>query len=90
VKTLFMIGSTTKPLTMLMLAKLVGNDLGNSLQKVLPDFTLADQEAAAKFLLKHSAYACTGIPRRDFELSHHDRADSIADIEQSSRYAMDQ
>jgi hypothetical protein len=67
-QTLFMIGSVTKPLTTLMLAKLV--EAGKiswetPIQKVLPAFTLADKDKAAKFLMKHAACACTGMPRAD-------------------------
>ncbi|BCA53254.1 hypothetical protein W02_03940 [Nitrospira sp. KM1] len=64
----FMIGSITKPLTTLMLGKLV--ELGTitwdtPVQTLLPDFTLADKNLTSKMLMKHTACACTGMPRRD-------------------------
>lgn len=64
----FMIGSITKPLTTLMLGKLV--ELGTitwdtPVQDLLPDFTLADKQLASQLLMKHTVCACTGMPRRD-------------------------
>lgn len=69
-ETLFMIGSTTKPLTTLMLSKLV--ELGKlkwdtPIHDVLPSFELEDKKITNQFQVKHTACACTGMPRRDME-----------------------
>jgi CubicO group peptidase (beta-lactamase class C family) len=66
--TLFMIGSTTKPLTTLMLAKMIEKGKltwDTPIVKVLPQFSLADKTMAGQFLVKHAACACTGMPRAD-------------------------
>lgn len=68
--TLFMIGSTTKPLTTLLEARVV--DSGQlawetPLKNFLPSFELADASATAQFQLLHTACACTGMPRRDLD-----------------------
>lgn len=68
--TLFMIGSTTKPLTTLLQARLVDQeklDWDQPLREILPGFALADSSATRKLELKHTACACTGMPRRDFD-----------------------
>jgi CubicO group peptidase (beta-lactamase class C family) len=69
--TRFMIGSTTKPLTTLMMAKLV--DLGRfawttPVAQVLPGFSLADADVTNKLEMRHTVSACTGMPRRDMDL----------------------
>lgn len=69
-KTLFLIGSTTKPLTSLMMAKLV--DEGklkwtDPMSQLLPSFGLASRAIAERVQLKHSVCACTGLPRQDAE-----------------------
>lgn len=68
--TLFMIGSTTKPLTTLLEARVVDEGLlswETPLKKILPSFELADADATSKFELRHTACACTGMPRRDLD-----------------------
>ncbi len=69
--TRFMIGSSTKPLTTLMMARLV--DLGHftwttPVTQVLPGFALADAEVTERLEMRHTVCACTGMPRRDFDL----------------------
>lgn len=69
-ETLFMIGSTTKPLTTLMLAKLVDLEKlswETPILTALPSFALADKATTDQFKIKHTACACTGMPRRDLE-----------------------
>jgi len=69
-ETMFMIGSTTKPFTTLMLSKLVEEGKvtwDTPIEKALPGFGLADKDITAKFQVKHTACACTGMPRRDME-----------------------
>ncbi|MCA9674563.1 MAG: beta-lactamase family protein [Kofleriaceae bacterium] len=68
--TLFMIGSTTKSLTTLMLARLV--DQGKlawdtPVTDVLPDFALGDAAMTQQLQLHHTICACTGMPRQDLE-----------------------
>lgn len=69
-ETLFMIGSTTKPLTTLMLSKLVEQGKikwETPIKDALPSFELADKKVTSLFQVKHTACACTGMPRRDME-----------------------
>ncbi len=69
--TRFMIGSSTKPLTTLMMAKLV--DTGRfawttPVTEILPGFALADADVTGKLEMRHTVSACTGMPRRDMDL----------------------
>lgn len=69
--TRFMIGSSTKPLTTLMMARLV--DSGHftwttPVTEVLPGFALADSDVTQRLEMRHTVCACTGMPRRDFDL----------------------
>ncbi len=68
--TVFMIGSTTKSLTTLLLARLV--DQGKlawdmAVTQVLPSFALADAAVTAAVQVQHTVCACTGMPRQDLE-----------------------
>jgi CubicO group peptidase (beta-lactamase class C family) len=68
--TLFMIGSNTKGMTTLLLAKLVDeNKLAWDMPVVnaYPGFKLGDAETTAKVQVKHLVCACTGLPRQDME-----------------------
>jgi CubicO group peptidase (beta-lactamase class C family) len=70
-QTRFMIGSSTKPLTTLMMARLV--DMGHftwttPVTEVLPGFALADPEVTQRIEMRHTVCACTGMPRRDLDL----------------------
>ena len=69
--TLMLIGSTTKPMTTLLMAKLV--DEGRfrwetPVTELMPSFALGDAKATAVITMQHLVCACTGMPRRDFEL----------------------
>ena len=69
-KTLFMIGSTTKSLTTLMMARLVDKGLfawSTPVTKVLPSFALGDQTLTRECQMRHTVCACTGMPRQDME-----------------------
>jgi CubicO group peptidase (beta-lactamase class C family) len=69
--TAFLIGSTTKPLTSLMMAALVERGFfswSTPVRDVLPAFRLADPELAGKVEMQHSVCACTGMPRQDMEM----------------------
>ncbi len=68
--TAFMIGSTTKSLTTLMMARLV--DAGtvawdSKITELLPSFALGDADVTAALTLQHTVCACTGMPRQDLE-----------------------
>ncbi|HSX60226.1 MAG TPA: serine hydrolase domain-containing protein, partial [Tahibacter sp.] len=68
--TLFFVASNTKPLTSLMLAKLV--DAGKfgwdtPVTSVLPSFRIGDDAATRQMRMKHLVCACTGMPRQDME-----------------------
>lgn len=68
--TLFLIGSTTKSLTTLMMAKLVDERKFNwdtKVTDVLPSFALGDPEVTKKVQMKHTVCACAGLPRQDLE-----------------------
>lgn len=68
--TKFMIASNTKPLTTLMLAKLVDEKRiawDSPATRLLPSFALGDPDTTAKVQVKHLVCACTGLPRQDFE-----------------------
>jgi CubicO group peptidase (beta-lactamase class C family) len=67
---LFMIGSMTKPLTSLLMARLV--DRGRftwdtPVTKLLPAFALGDPATTARVTMAHTVCACTGLPRWDME-----------------------
>ena len=68
--TRFMIASNTKPLTTLMLAKLVDAgklDWNAKAVDVYTQFKLGDKATTGQVLVKHLICACTGVPRQDFE-----------------------
>jgi CubicO group peptidase (beta-lactamase class C family) len=69
--TLFMIGSITKPLTSLMMAKLVDEgrlSWDTPVTELMPTFALGDAAATKKLTLRHTLCACTGLPRQDMML----------------------
>jgi CubicO group peptidase (beta-lactamase class C family) len=68
--TLFMIGSMTKPLTSLLMARLVDQKKfawDTPVTQLLPSFALGDPEATKKVTMAHTVCACTGLPRWDME-----------------------
>lgn len=68
--TSFLIASITKPLTTLMLAKLVDDkrlDWETPAAALLPKFKLGDADTTAQARVKNLICACTGLPRRDYE-----------------------
>jgi len=70
-ETLFLIGSTSKSLTTLLMARLVDEGrLGwdTPIVKVLPDFALGDEAMTRKLTLQNTVCACTGMPRQDLEM----------------------
>jgi CubicO group peptidase (beta-lactamase class C family) len=89
--TRFMIGSSTKSLTTLMMARLV--DLGRftwstPVTEVLPSFALADEDVTRRLEMRHTVSASTGMPRRDLDLIFRFRdvrpEDRIAEMRQMS------
>lgn len=66
--TLFMVGSTTKPLTSLLAARLVDEgrlDWNAAIGPLLPELQLEDPAAAGRLQVRHLFCACSGVPRRD-------------------------
>jgi CubicO group peptidase (beta-lactamase class C family) len=69
-ETLFMIGSMTKPLTSLMMARLVDRGTftwDTPVMTLLPSFALGDADATRRVTMAHTVCACTGLPRWDME-----------------------
>ena len=69
--TLFMVASNTKPLTTLMLAKLVEEgkfSWETPVTVIYPTFKLGSAETTASIRLKHLVCACTGTPRNDWNI----------------------
>ena len=69
-KTLFMIGSITKSLTSMMMARLVDDKKftwETPVTEVFPGFALGDPEATKRCQMRHTVCACTGLPRQDLE-----------------------
>ncbi len=68
--TAFMIGSATKALTTLMMARLVERGdfrWETPVIDVLEGFALADPGLTRKLQMRHTVCACTGMPRRDLD-----------------------
>ena len=68
--TMFMIGSMTKPLTSLMMARLVDAKKfawETPITKLMPTFALGDPEVTSRVTMAHTVCACTGLPRWDME-----------------------
>jgi CubicO group peptidase (beta-lactamase class C family) len=65
-----MIGSMTKPLTSLMMARLVDSKKfawDTPITKLMPTFALGDPVATSRVTMAHTMCACTGLPRWDME-----------------------
>ena len=71
-QTCFRIGSTTKLLTTLMMARLVEQgafEWETPVHLLMPGFSLADPEITRKLQMLHTVNASTGMPRRDMALA---------------------
>lgn len=71
VDTQFMIGSTGKSMTTMMMAALVDEgiiDWDTPVVDVLPSFAVVDPELTQTITFRNLVCACTGVPRRDFDL----------------------
>jgi CubicO group peptidase (beta-lactamase class C family) len=69
-ETLMMIGSTTKPLTTMLMAQLVDDGVftwDTPVVDILPSFRVADDDLSQALTMRNLVCACTGVPRRDFE-----------------------
>ncbi len=69
--TLMLIGSTTKTMTTMMMATMVDDhlmDWDTPVVKELPSFKMADPTTTRQITMRNLVCACTGVPRRDFEL----------------------
>ena len=69
-ETTFLIASNTKPLTTLLMARLVDDgklDWDTPATKAFPSFKLGDANTTQQVLVRHLLCACTGLPRQDFE-----------------------
>ncbi len=95
-RTLFMIGSVTKPLTALMMARLIDQgrfSWDTPVTEVLPSFALGDAATTKAVQMRHTVCACTGMPRQDFEfifeygkLSAEDRLASMKAMVPTTRF----
>jgi CubicO group peptidase (beta-lactamase class C family) len=68
--TRFMIGSNTKGMTTLLMARLVDQGKmrwNQPVTQLYPGLRLADAEATRKLEIRHLVCACTGLPRADYE-----------------------
>ena len=66
----FKIGSSTKSLTTLMMARLVERGVftwETPVVDILKDFALGDPDLTSKLQMRHTVCACTGMPRRDLD-----------------------
>jgi CubicO group peptidase (beta-lactamase class C family)/dienelactone hydrolase len=67
---LFLIASNTKPLTTLLLARLVDEgrfDWDTPVTRIVPGFRTGDPDTTRRILVRHLVCACTGFPRQDLE-----------------------
>src|SRR6266545_2516677 len=67
---LYIIASNTKPLTTLLLARLVDEGRfgwDTPVTQIYPRFKIGDADVTRRILVKHLVCACTGLPRQDFE-----------------------
>jgi CubicO group peptidase (beta-lactamase class C family) len=70
-QTLMMIGSTTKTMTTMAMGALVDEGLmgwDTPVIELLPTFAVADPDITQTLTVENLVCACSGVPRRDFEL----------------------
>ena len=95
-ETLFMIGSNTKAMTTLLLAKLVDEKKvtwETPVTSLLPSFRLGNAETTRQVNVKHLICACTGLPRQDLEMIFEyagqapaDTLDTLASMQPTSAF----
>lgn len=81
----FMIGSITKTMTTLLMAQAV--DQGaftweTPVVEIDPDFAVADPQITAQLTMSNLVCACTGVPRRDYELIYNPAVSASEILEQ--------
>lgn len=70
-ETRMLIGSTTKTMTTLLMAQMVdagAMDWTTPVVEILPTFEVADPDVTPTLTMENMVCACTGVPRRDYEL----------------------
>ena len=89
-QTHMMIGSTGKTMTSMLVATLIDDGVvgwDTPVVEVLPQFEVADSELTQRITLRNLLCACTGVPRRDFELFFNaDELSAEAIIDQLSTF----
>ena len=71
-ETLFGIGSSTKPITAVMMASLVDEgliDWDTLVTNIMPSFALSYPQVTSASTIEHTLCMCTGVPRRMEEIS---------------------
>lgn len=69
--TLFMVASNTKGMSTLLLSELVDEgklDWNEPVTRVYPSFRLGNDATTRQVLVRHLVCACTGLPRKDYEM----------------------
>jgi CubicO group peptidase (beta-lactamase class C family) len=82
-ETHFMIGSTGKTLTTMLMAALVDAglmDWDTPVIEILPEFAVADPELTETLTVRNLVCACTGVPRRDLEMIFNAHDQSAEDV----------
>jgi CubicO group peptidase (beta-lactamase class C family) len=94
-KTLYIVGSNSKALTTLMLAKLVDErkfSWETPVTAVYSGFKLGSAETTAAVQVKHLVCACTGMPRQNYEVLEYrretpeDKIKGLAKVEPTSKF----
>lgn len=73
-ETRMMVGSTSKTMTTMMMATLIDDGLmtwDTPVVEILPTFAVHDPGLTQQITVRNLVCACTGVPRRDFELIFH-------------------
>ncbi len=87
-KTIFGIGSVTKPITAVVVASMVNKGLfewNTKITEILPTFALSNKNVTDKITIEDTLCMCTGIPRRMEEISVRYSDISAEDIIESLR-----
>ncbi|GAB4525149.1 MAG: hypothetical protein OHK0046_40650 [Anaerolineae bacterium] len=82
-ETLMLVASTTKAMTTMAMAALVDEGAmtwDTPVIDLLPSFQVADPEITETLTVRNLVCACTGVPRRDFELLFNQRELTAEDI----------
>ncbi|MCB0113026.1 MAG: beta-lactamase family protein [Caldilineaceae bacterium] len=88
-QTHFMIGSTGKTMTTMLMATLVDAglmDWDTPVIEILPEFAVADPELTQQLTVRNLVCACTGVPRRDLEMIFNGGQSAEAVVEELESY----